>query len=94
MDIVNVKDGEKQGYLFLIISPALIGVVAFLFSLSAEVVVQTKVLLCMIVCLLVSLYFALQYRTEAAGGNKRELFSVKELYEKEAFAKTFPDKES
>jgi amino acid permease len=62
MDIFNIKSGEKLAYIFLIISPTIIGIVAVLMSFSADDGIDPKMLLAMFICLAISLYFAIQYK--------------------------------
>jgi amino acid permease len=65
MDIFNVKSGEKLAYIFLIISPTIIGIVAVLMSFSADDGIEPKMLLAMFICLAISLYFAIHYKIHA-----------------------------
>jgi putative effector of murein hydrolase LrgA (UPF0299 family) len=75
MDIFNGKSEEGMTYIFLIIIPAVIGIVAVLSSFSADGEVNTNMVVAMLICFAISLYFILQYVMHEAERKKREPFS-------------------
>jgi len=76
MDIFDVKTGEKLTYIFLIVIPVLIGIVAVLLSFSADDGIDPKMLVAMFVCFSISLYFAMQYKMHEDGKKKAEKLSA------------------
>jgi hypothetical protein len=76
MDIFDVKAGEKLIYIFLIISPALIGIVAVLLPFSADGEVDLKMLVAMLVCFAISLYFTIHYVLHKGQRKKTETFTL------------------
>jgi len=75
MEIFDVKSGEKLTYIFLIITPMLIGIIAVLLSFSADDEINPKMLVAMFICLAISLYFAILYKTHEDGKKKTEKLS-------------------
>jgi len=83
MDIFDVKSGEKLTYIFLIITPMLIGIVAVFLSFSADDEINPKMLVALFICLAISVYFAILYKTYEDGKKKAEALSAdikKELH--------------
>jgi len=83
MEIFDVKSGEKLTYIFLIITPVLIGFSAVFLSFSADDEISPNMLVAMFVCLAISLYFAILYKMYEDGKKKAEALSAdikKELH--------------
>ena len=76
MDLFDIKSGEKLAYIFLIISPTIIGIVAVLMSFSADDGIDPKMLLAMFICLAISLYFAILYKMHEDGKKDAEKLSA------------------
>ena len=76
MDLLNTKNGEKLGYICLMIGPALIGIAAVLLSYSSETGIDLKMFVAMLLCFAISCYFALQYKINNERMKKAEAFSA------------------
>lgn len=64
---------EELAYIYLMISPALIGIVAVLSSISPDGEVNQKMLVAMFLCFMISLYFAIQYKLYIDEKKKRSI---------------------
>jgi len=76
MDAFDIKNGEKLTYLFLIISPTLIGIVAVLLSFSADGEINSNMIVAMLVCFAIALYFTVQYKIHGDKKKKEETLSL------------------
>ena len=76
MDLLNTKNGEKMGYICLMISPAVIGIVAVLMSFSTETGVDQKMIIAMLACFAISFYFTIQYKIDSDRKKKTDAFTA------------------